>query len=119
MKIPVEERKKYVISLRKRRYTERQIAKELHMSTRDVTKILKENEGEEKEAREREVIEREEKEKKRLFSSKRSEALKLYKKGTKPLDVAIELDISAEEAKSFYYEYCSLQCPLGLQSIMN
>ena len=32
-------------------------------------------------------------------------------KGTKPLDVAIELDISAEEAKSFYYEYCSLQCP--------
>ncbi|HSF52078.1 MAG TPA: hypothetical protein VLA74_15075 [Nitrososphaeraceae archaeon] len=67
MKIPVEERKKYVISLRKRGYTERQIAKELHMSTRDVTKILKENKREEKEAREREIIEKEENEKERLF----------------------------------------------------
>jgi FtsZ-binding cell division protein ZapB len=111
MKFSIQERKKQVIILHKRRYTARQIAKELRMSSRDVTKILKENEREEKEAREREVIEREEKEKKRLFSSKRSEAMKLYKKGTKPIDVAIELDISAEEAKAFYHEYCSLQCP--------
>ncbi len=111
MRLSIQERKKQVIILHKRRYTVRQIAKELRISTRDVVAILKEYEREEKEAREREVIEREEKEKKRLFSSKRSEALKLYKKGTDPLDVAIELDISAEEAKAFYYEYCSLQCP--------
>ena len=78
------------------------------MSSRDIVKILKENEREEKEAREREEKEKEEKEKERLFSSKRSEALKLYKKGTDPIDVAIELNISPEEAKTIYYEYLSL-----------
>ena len=111
MKLPIQGRKKYVITLDKRGYTIRQIAVELHMSTRDVNEILKEYKREEKEAREREVIEKEEKEKERLFSSKRSKALQLYKKGTNLLDVAIELDISAEEAKAFYHEYCSLQYP--------
>jgi len=111
MKLPIQGRKKYVITLDKREYTTRQIAVELHMSTRDVNEILKEYKREEKEAREKEVIEKEEKEKERLFSSKRSKALQLYKKGTNLLDVAIELDISAEEAKAFYHEYCSLQYP--------
>ena len=111
MKLPIQGRKKYVITLDKRGYTIRQIAEELHMSTRDVNEIHKEYKREEKEAREKEVIEKEEKEKERLFSSKRSKALQLYKKGTNLLDVAIELDISAEEAKAFYHEYCSLQYP--------
>jgi hypothetical protein len=39
------------------------------MSSRDIVKIIKEHEREEKEAREREAIEREEKEKKSIFSS--------------------------------------------------
>ena len=111
MKLPIQGRKKYVITLDKRGYTTRRIAEELHMSTRDVNEILKEYKREEKEAREKEVIEKEEKEKERLFSLKRSKALQLYKKGTNLLDVAIELDISAEEAKAFYHEYCSLQYP--------
>ncbi|HYJ02797.1 MAG TPA: hypothetical protein VEW92_11340, partial [Nitrososphaeraceae archaeon] len=95
MKLSIQGRKKYVIILDKRGYTIRQIAVELHMSTRDVNEILKQYKREEKEAKEREVIEKEEKEKERLFSSKRSKALQLYKKGTNLLDVAIELDISA------------------------
>jgi len=111
MKLPIQERKKYVIMLNTKGYTTRRIAEELHMSTRDVNEILKEYKREEKEAREKEVIEKEEKEKERLFSSKRSKALQLYKKVTNLLDVAIELDISAEEAKAFYHEYCSLQYP--------
>ena len=111
MKLSVDERKKYVIQLHKKGYTNRQIAQELGMSSRDIVKKLKENEREEKEAREREAREKEEKEKKRLFSSNRSEALKLYKKGTTPVDVAIKLDISAEEAKTIYHEYCSLTYP--------
>ena len=61
MKLSIQERKKYVISLDKRGYTIRQIAVELHMSTRDVNEILKQYKREEKEAREREVIEKEEK----------------------------------------------------------
>jgi hypothetical protein len=78
------------------------------MSSRDIVKILKENKREEKEAREREAQEKEEKEKERFFSSNRSEALKLYKKGTDPIDVAIALNISPEEATKIYYEYLSL-----------
>jgi transposase len=111
MKLPVDERKKYVIQLHKKGYTNRQIAQELGMSSRDIVKKLKENEREEKEAREREAREKEEKEKKRLFSSNRSEALKLFKNGTTPVDVAIKLGISAEEAKTIYREYCSLTYP--------
>ena len=112
MKLPIDDRKKYVIQLHNEEYTNRQIAKELHMSSRDVCKILKEHEREGIEAREREAIEREEKEKKSIFLSNRSKALKLYKKGTRPIDIAIELDISAEEAKMIYSEYCSLEYPL-------
>ena len=108
MKFPVEERKKYVIELHKKGYTNREIAQELGMSSRDIVKILKENKREEKEAREREAQEKEEKEKERFFSSNRSEALKLYKKGTAPIDVAIALNISPEEATKIYYEYLSL-----------
>jgi transposase len=111
MKLSIQERKKYVIMLHTKGYTIRQIAVELHMSTRDVNEILKQYKREEKELRERVVIEKEEEEKERLFSSKRSKALQLYKKGTNLVDVAIELDISAEETKAFYHEYCSLQYP--------
>jgi DNA-binding NarL/FixJ family response regulator len=119
MKFLVEERKKYVMTLVKRGDTIRQIAEELHMSTRDVNQILKEYRRKEKEAREIETREKEEKEKERLFSSKRSEALQLYKKGNNLLDVAIALDISADEAKAFYHEYYSLQYSHQFLNIYN
>ena len=48
MKLPIQGRKKYVITLDKRGYTIRQIAVELHMSTRDVNEILKQYKREEK-----------------------------------------------------------------------
>ena len=108
MKFPIEERKKYVIELHEKGYTNREIAQELRISPRDIVKILKEYKREEKEAREREAQEKEEKEKERFFSSNRSEALKLYKKGTALIDVAIALNISPEEATKIYYEYLSL-----------
>ena len=61
----------------------------LRISSRDIVKI-KEKEREEIEAREREEKEKkEEKERERLFSSNKSEALKLYKKGNDPIDVTI------------------------------
>ena len=67
MKLPIQERKKYVIMLNTKGYTTRRIAEELHMSTRDVNEILKEYKREEKEAREKEVIEKEEEEKENYF----------------------------------------------------
>lgn len=111
MRFSVESRKKYVIELREKKHTVREIADELRMSPRDIEKILKEHEREEKERRDIEIIENEENEKKRIFLSKRSKALQLYKKGPILLDVAIELEISAAEANSFYDEYCALQYP--------
>ena len=108
MKLPVEERKKYVLGLHKKGYKNREIAQELRISSRDIVKILKENDREEIEDREREEKEREEKERERLFSSNRSEALKLYKKGTHPIDVAISLNISPQEATTIYHEYLYL-----------
>ena len=74
MKLPIEGRKKYVILLLKKDIHNRQIAQELGMSSRNVDKILKESEREEREAREIEAKEKEAKEKERLFSSNRSEA---------------------------------------------
>ena len=67
MKLPVDDRKKYVIQLHNKEYTDRQIAEKLHMSSRDVNKIIKEHEREEKEAKEREAKEGEEKEKESIF----------------------------------------------------
>ena len=48
MKLSIQERKKYVIMLHTKGYTIRQIAVELHMSTRDVNEILKQYKREEK-----------------------------------------------------------------------
>ena len=108
MRLSIQERRKYVLGLNKKGYTNRQIAQELRISSRDIVKILKDNEREDIEAREIEAKEKEEKEKERLFSSKRSEALKLYKKGTDPIDVTIAINISPQEATKIHYEYLSL-----------
>ena len=53
MKLPVEERKKYVLGLHKKGYKNREIAQELRISSRDIVKILKENDREEIEDREK------------------------------------------------------------------
>lgn len=118
VRFSIKERKKYVIALRERGYTIRKIVFELHMSTRDVEKILKEYEREEEERREIETKEIEENENKRIYLSSRSKALQLYKEGMEPLDVAIKLNISAKEANSFYEEYCALQYPTQVVEIL-
>ena len=73
MKLPIQERKKYVIMLNIKGYTTRRIAEELHMSTRDVNEILKEYKREEKEAREKEVIEKEGKRKREIIFDQRDQ----------------------------------------------
>lgn len=50
----------------------------------------------------------EEKERKKIVLSKTAQALKLYKKGKSPIDVAIKLDLSTQEANSLYIDYLSL-----------
>jgi hypothetical protein len=43
------------------------------------------------------------------IKSKRSDALQMYHKGYSPLDIAVKLDISADEAESYKIEYWKLK----------
>jgi DNA-binding CsgD family transcriptional regulator len=97
MILSVKEKEKYVIELRKQGKTYRDIAYELKISPREISKILKKASGE-----------IEEKERKKIVLSKTAQALQLYKKGKSPIDVAIKLDLSPQEVNSIYDNYLSL-----------
>lgn len=101
MNLSIKEKEKYVIELRKQGKTYREIAHELLISPREIHKILEKAERSEEEAKE--------KERKKMSPSNTTEALKLYKEGKSPIDVAILLDIPPEEAKTIWLNYLSLQ----------
>jgi hypothetical protein len=109
MFLTLKQKEKHIIELRKKEYNYKDIAHELRVSVRDVSRIVKAMEREEDESRDKEAKEIESKEKKRQSLSNRSKALKLYKKGKNPVDVSIQLDISPEEAKNIHLEYLSLE----------
>ena len=77
--------------------TYRDIAHELLISPREISKILKKANGE-----------MEEKERKKIVLSNTAKALQLYKSGRSPTEVAIKLDLSPQEAQSLYANYLSL-----------
>jgi transcriptional regulator len=95
--LSIKEKEKYVIELCKQDKTYKEIAHQLKISPREISKILKKATGE-----------IEEKERKKIVLSKTAQALKLYKKGKSPIDVAIKLDLSTQEANSLYIDYLSL-----------
>jgi transcriptional regulator with XRE-family HTH domain len=96
--LSVKEKEKYVLKLRKEENkTYREIAHELKISPREISRILKKDNGE-----------IEEKERKKIVLSKTAQALQLYKKGKSPVDVAIKLDLSAQEANSLYHNFLYL-----------
>ena len=97
MDLSVKEKEKYVLKLRQEGKTYRDIAHELLISPREISKILKKANGE-----------MEEKERKKIVLSNTAKALQLYKKGKSPTEVAIKLDLSPQEAQSLYSNYLSL-----------
>lgn len=97
MNLSVKEKEKYVLKLREEDKTYRDIAHELLISPREISKILKKANGE-----------IEEKERKKIVLSNTAKALQLYKKGKSPTEVAIKLDLSPQEAQSLYINYLSL-----------
>ena len=97
MDLPIKEKEKYVLKLREEGKTYRDIAHELRMSPREISKILKKANGE-----------IEEKERKKIVLSNTAKALQLFKKGKSPTEVAIKLDLSPQEAQSLYSNYLSL-----------
>jgi DNA-binding CsgD family transcriptional regulator len=97
MTLSIKEKEKYVLKLREEGKSYRDIAHQLLISPREISKILKKANGE-----------LEEKERKKVVLSNTAKALQLYKKGKSPTEVAIKRDLSPEEAQSLYYKYLSL-----------
>ena len=87
----IDERENLVIQLHKEGKTIREIAKEVHMSFRDIGKITKKiNKGSN-------------------TNTVYSDALKLFLDGKTPLEVATTLKISAKKALNIYRDYLKLQ----------
>ena len=97
MDLSVKEKEKYVLKLREEDKTYSDIAHELLISPREISKILKKANGE-----------MEEKERKKIVLSNTARALQLYKRGRSPIEVAIKLDLNPQEAQSLYLNYLSL-----------
>lgn len=97
-----EEKHELVIKLFKEGKTMREIAKEVHMSFGDIGSITRK--------------ENEDKEPKIMEKSQESQALKLFRRGKNPVDVAITLDLSPSKAEGIYKEYWKLR---GLYSLLH
>ena len=97
MTLSIIEKEKNVLKLREEGKSYRDIAHELLISPREISKILKKTNGE-----------LEEKERKKVVLSNTAKALQLYKKGKSPTEVAIKRDLSPEEAQTLYDKYLSL-----------
>ena len=96
-----EERRLRVIELRKEGKTIREICKEMHMTSRTVIGILKDNSS--KEAQEEKL--RKDQEQQNALQTNYTRALRLFKEGKNLLDVTIELGLFAEETKRAFYDF--------------
>jgi transcriptional regulator len=87
----LEEKKNLVIQLHQEGKTQREIAKTVHMSVRDISKIIRKIDGipEEK--------------------SIETEALDLFYQGKKPIEVAVELNLNAQKISKLYKDYLKLE----------
>jgi hypothetical protein len=86
-----QEKEKLVIDLYKQGKTIREIAKEVHMSFGDIGALAKREFGSEE-----------------LEISKDTQALKLFAKGTKAIDIAIKLNMPPSQVERLHKEYRSL-----------
>jgi hypothetical protein len=107
-----KEKIKVVLELHKQGKTYRKIAHDLHMSLRDIRSIIKKSIDDAERAQVHNLqgkeIEEHHQPKLPIYVSKRSHALKLFSEDKKPLDVAIQLDLSADEVRVLYQDYLKL-----------
>ena len=89
------QKEKRVIELYEQGKSIREIAEDVHMSFTAISTIIKKHTGEDKD--------------KEKTTSKDTKALKLYSQGKKPLDVAVKLELSADEARRLYREFWKLK----------
>ena len=77
----VDEKKNLIIQLHKEGKTQREIAKNAHMSVRDISRIIRKFEG---------VSEK---------KSLETQALDLFYHGKKPIEVAVDLNLNAQKIR--------------------
>jgi IS30 family transposase len=95
------EKRRRVIGLRKEGWTVRDIATELHMSSRTVIGILKDNSSK----KEREDSGKKAQEQQNALQTNYTKALRLFKDGKSLLDVTIELGVFAEETMRAFFDF--------------
>lgn len=115
------EKKNMVIELHKKGKTLKEISIDVHMSFRDISKIIKEYENKiELEERKKDSSKNNNGDKKQVKRiSKGSRAYELFLKGRNPVEVAIELDMCFEETRKYWTEYLRLNNMKRLYNIFN
>jgi Mor family transcriptional regulator len=96
---------KQVIDLRREGKSVREIAKCLHLSSRDVVAILKNNELREI----KEKLKAKENQREEVQQTNYTKALNLFSKGCSVLEVTIKLGITSDESKKAYFDFQDLQ----------
>jgi transposase len=89
------QKKALVVELYKQGKTRRQIAETVHMSFKDIADIINEYTGEDNSVNKPE-------------KSKDARAFELFLKGKQSVEVAIELDMSADEVEELHVQYWRL-----------
>ena len=111
-----EEREKKVLELYDQGKSTRDIAKELRMSLRDISSILRKNQV--SHGIPFPIIDNDNKDNSnRSPNQKSTQAYKLFSEGKKPVEVAIELGLSEKEVTRYYTEYWRLTHLYKLHSI--
>ena len=103
------EKEKRVEELHLEGKTIRETSKVVHMSFRDISKIIK---SYDKKVRLQQTKNEEQKTNQQITTKKlslSSKAFKLFKEGKKPTEVAIELDISYKQVSKFWYQFLKLE----------
>ena len=102
------EKEKRVIQLYKDGKTIRDIAKEVHMSFRDISNLIKSYEKKQAKVALKEKPEGDSSTIKKK-PSKSSQAFKLFHEGKKLTDVAVDLEIPAKRALRLWYQFLKLE----------
>ena len=105
-----KEKTKHVLQLHSRGRTYREIANEVHMSLRDISSIIKSMEANEITLTDSQLAPeiKEHQQPQPPHTSNQSQALKLFSDDGNPLNVAIELDLPADEVHELYQDYLRL-----------
>jgi hypothetical protein len=101
------QKKTLVIQLYEQGKTRRQIAEVAHMSFKDIADVIKKHTGEDSDSVEK------------LEKSKDARAFELFLKGKQSVEVAIELDISADEVEELHVQYWRLRKLDELETLYN